>query len=371
MQTIQVDLKERAYEIKIVSHQWHQLAAALAKVLAPGKVLLVSDEHVWAHYGSYVESALQGSYTVVPVIIPPGEASKTLAEADRLYTVAIEAGLDRSNAVIALGGGVVGDLAGFVAATYLRGVPFVQIPTTLLAQVDSSVGGKVAVNHRLGKNLIGAFYQPKLVWIELETLKTLPPREFMAGAAEVVKYGAILSADFITFLEENWAGFLKQDKAILQEIIATCCRLKSQVVVEDERETGKRAILNFGHTLGHALEAATSFQYYLHGEAVLAGMVMAVDIAQKLLLLSHVEAKRLLRLFARVGVKPAPPDLSQEAVLAALKQDKKRRGEETVFILPTSVGEVVSYRHVSREIISEVLAKYLQGIEGSLLTLAD
>ena len=259
MQTIQVDLKERAYEIKIVSHQWHQLAAALAKVLAPGKVLLVSDEHVWAHYGSYVESALQGSYTVVPVIIPPGEASKTLAEADRLYTVAIEAGLDRSNAVIALGGGVVGDLAGFVAATYLRGVPFVQIPTTLLAQVDSSVGGKVAVNHRLGKNLIGAFYQPKLVWIELETLKTLPPREFMAGAAEVVKYGAILSADFITFLEENWAGFLKQDKAILQEIIATCCRLKSQVVVEDERETGKRAILNFGHTLGHALEAATSF----------------------------------------------------------------------------------------------------------------
>ncbi|NLP36455.1 MAG: 3-dehydroquinate synthase [Firmicutes bacterium] len=371
MQSINVDLKERSYEIKIASNSWQRLAATLVKVLPPGKVLLVSDEHVWSHYGSCVESALKDSYTVVPVIITPGEASKTLAEADRLYTVAIEAGLDRSNAVIALGGGVVGDLAGFVAATYLRGVPFVQIPTTLLAQVDSSVGGKVAVNHRLGKNLIGAFYQPKLVWIELDTLQTLPPREFMAGAAEVVKYGAILSTDFITLLEEKWEGFIQQDKSVLQRIIATCCNLKAQVVAEDERETGRRAILNFGHTLGHALEAATSFQYYLHGEAVLAGMVMAVGIAKKLALLSAAEAERLLNLFARVGIKPAPPDLPEEDVLAALKQDKKRMGEETVFILPTAVGEVVIYRHVAREIIVEVLLKYLQGKEGSLLALAD
>jgi 3-dehydroquinate synthase len=341
-------------------------------VAKPGKALLVSDENVFPLYGGMAIAALnEAGFSVTPAVVPAGEESKTLAWADHLYSAAIEAGLDRSGVIVALGGGVVGDLAGFVAATYLRGVPFIQMPTTLLAQVDSSVGGKTAVNHRLGKNLIGSFYQPKLVWVELDTLATLPEREYLAGAAEVLKYGVILSEPLLTFLDTRWVGFMEKDTTVLTEVVGDCCALKSKVVSQDEREGGLRAILNFGHTLGHALEAATSYRHYLHGEAILAGMMMAVRLAVRKEILAASDAARLLGLFARVGLVAAPEDLSVQQVLAALRYDKKREGEQTVFILPEAIGRVQSFRDVDENHVADVLADYLGGAEGSLLTRAD
>ncbi|MCW3491280.1 3-dehydroquinate synthase [Dethiobacter alkaliphilus] len=371
MRMVQVPLGERSYDIHIGENIWPAISEIWPQRLKPGQVLLVSDENVFGLYGGKLIAALhEAGFSVTPAVVPAGEESKTLKWADTLYTAAIEAGLDRSGFIVALGGGVVGDLAGFVAATYLRGVPFVQVPTTLLAQVDSSVGGKTAVNHRLGKNLIGAFYQPQLVWIELETLATLPKREYLAGAAEVVKYGVILHEPLITLLEKQWDGFIAGETPVLTEVIGDCCALKARVVAEDEREGGLRAILNFGHTLGHALETATSYKYYLHGEAVLAGMVLAVQLAQRRELLTEEEARRLLRMFARVGLRPAPPGLQAEAVLGALKQDKKREGDDIVFILPETIGKVRSFKDVDPQAVADVLAAYLDA-EGSLLPDAD
>ena len=371
MRMVQVPLGERSYPIYIGQNIWPAISQIWPEKVKPGQVLLVSDENVFGLYGGKLIAALhEAGFSVTPAVVPAGEGSKTLDWADTLYTAAIEAGLDRGGFIVALGGGVVGDLAGFVAATYLRGVPFVQVPTTLLAQVDSSVGGKTAVNHRLGKNLIGAFYQPQLVWVELETLATLPKREYLAGAAEVVKYGVILHEPLITYLEQHWDGFLAKETPVLTEVVGDCCALKARVVAEDERESGLRAILNFGHTLGHALETATSYHYYVHGEAVLAGMAMAVRLAEQRQLLPAAEADRLLRLFARVGLRPAPEDLAAEAVLAALRQDKKREGDALVFILPVRIGEVQSFKDVEPEAIAPVLASYLRA-EGGLLPDAD
>lgn len=254
MRVLWVPLGNRSYPIYIGSNLSPELGKAWRENLPPGRLLLVSDEQVFPLHGEKLLLTLkEAGCQVVRELLPSGETGKTLQYAEQLYTSAIRAGLDRHSAVVALGGGVVGDLAGFVAATYLRGVPFVQVPTTLLAQVDSSVGGKVAVNHPLGKNLIGSFYQPRLVWIDLAVLETLPAREYLAGAAEVIKYGIILSEQFCTFLEDNWQLFLDREPEVLTEVIATCCALKSRIVSADEREEGVRAILNFGHTLGHAL----------------------------------------------------------------------------------------------------------------------
>lgn len=373
MRVVQVALGERSYPIYIGKNIWPALAGRLRETLKPGKALLVSDANVFPLFGGKVAAALaEAGFTVTPAVVPAGEGSKTLQHADNLYTAAIEAGLDRNGVVVALGGGVTGDLAGFAAATYLRGVPFVQVPTTLLAQVDSSVGGKVAVNHKLGKNLIGAFYQPKLVWVELDSLNTLPEREFLAGAAEVVKYGVIVSEPLITYLEAHWDRFLAKETAVLTEVVGDCCAIKAGVVAQDEREEGLRAILNFGHTLGHALEAATLYTYYLHGEAVLVGMVLAVRLAVRLGLLPREEGARLLRLFSRVGLKEAPPGLARQPVMTALQQDKKREGDNLVFILPVKIGEVRPFRHVPRDTVEAVLAAYLTpGPEGSLFVIAD
>ncbi|NLM46442.1 MAG: 3-dehydroquinate synthase [Firmicutes bacterium] len=368
METIKVSLGERSYEIRL-SHTFEPLAGAVCGILPAGRALLVSDENVYPLYGAAVRSLLeQAGFQVTPAVIPAGEESKTLAQADALYTAAITAGLDRSSAVFALGGGVVGDLAGFVAATYLRGVPFIQLPTTLLSQVDSSVGGKVAVNHRLGKNLIGAFYQPRLVWIATDVLQTLPEREFFSGAAEVAKYGAIMSEPLFRLLEEKWEAFRSLESDVLTGVIAECCRLKARVVAEDEQEKGLRAILNFGHTIGHALEAATAYRYYLHGEAVLAGMVLAVHLALGQGLLGREDGERLLKLFARVGLKAAPPWLGAREVLAAMRQDKKRTGERLVFILPAAVGQVRVCNHLKEEDILPLLERYLKDAAENLLT---
>ncbi len=361
MRVVQVPLEDRSYPIYIGKNMFSDLGRALLEKVKPGQVLLVSDENVFPLYGGRLIEALDNSgFTVTPVVIPAGEESKSLAWVETLYTRALEAGLDRSGLFMALGGGVVGDLTGFAAATYLRGIPFVQIPTTLLGQVDSSVGGKVAVNHTLGKNLIGAFYQPKLVWVELSVLETLPEREFLAGAAEVIKYGIIMDEAFFSYLEENWQAFIAKDPEVMAEVIAVCCELKTRVVVEDEREAGLRGILNFGHTLGHALEAATSYSFYLHGEAVLAGMQMAVYIAENKGVLASAEAARLKAFFSRIGLKQPPATISTEQVMAALRFDKKREGETMVFVLPQQIGQVAFYRDVDYSSIEPVLNKYLK-----------
>lgn len=371
MRMVQVPLGERSYPIYIGQNIWPAIKEIWPERVKLGQILLVSDDNVFKFYGGKLIAALhEAGFSVTPSIVPAGEGSKTLDWAETLYTAAIEAGLDRGGIIVALGGGVVGDLAGFVAATYLRGVPFIQVPTTLLAQVDSSVGGKTAVNHRLGKNLIGTFYQPKLVWVELETLATLPEREYLAGAAEVVKYGVILHEPLITRLEKHWHGFLAKETPVLTEVVGDCCALKARVVSEDEREKGKRAILNFGHTLGHALETATSYRYYVHGEAVLAGMAMAVKLAEQRQLLSSLEADRLLRLFGNIGLRPAPEGLAADAVLTALCQDKKREGDNPVFVLPVKIGEVRSFKDVDPMAIGHVLASYLNA-DGGLYPNAD
>lgn len=360
MRLVDVALGERSYTIYIGQHLWPDIPRIWPQTLKRGKALLVSDEHVFPLYGGKMMAALdEAGFTATPVVVPAGEGSKTLSWADNLYSAAIEAGLDRSSVIVALGGGVVGDLAGFAAATYLRGVPFVQVPTTLLSQVDSSVGGKTAVNHALGKNLIGSFYQPALVWIELAALETLPQREYLAGAAEVVKYGAILSEPLLTCLETNWEGFLQKDPAVLTDVVGDCCALKAGVVSADERETGLRAILNFGHTLGHALEAATSYRYYVHGEAVLAGMSMAVTLAWRRGILGRGDADRLLAAFERIGFVPPPQNLPSAEVLAALRYDKKREEGQTVFILPEAIGRVRAFSDIDGALVEEVLADYL------------
>jgi 3-dehydroquinate synthase len=360
MRILWVPLGERSYPIYIGRNLHSELGKTWIEKLPPGRLLLVSDERVFPLHGDELLSCLhRAGYQVTRELLPAGESGKTLAYAEQLYTSAIRAGLDRHSAVVAFGGGVIGDLAGFVAATYLRGVPFAQVPTTLLAQVDSSVGGKVAVNHPLGKNLIGAFYQPRLVWIDLAVLETLPDREYLAGVAEVIKYGIILSEPFCTFLEDNWQPLLDREPEVLTEVIAACCALKSRVVTADEREEGLRAILNFGHTLGHALEAATDFSFYLHGEAVLAGMLMATMIAEAKGVLPPAEAQRQLLLYRRLGVLAAPPELDEEKLFAALWQDKKRQGERLVFVLPRRCGEVELFSDVGLELVRRTVREYL------------
>jgi len=373
MRLVEVALAERSYPIYIGQNIWREIPRLWGELLKPGKALLVSDETVFALYGSRLADILeQAGFVVTSAVVPAGEGSKTLSRAEQLYSAAIEAGLERRDLIVALGGGVVGDLAGFVAATYLRGVPFVQVPTTLLAQVDSSVGGKTAVNHRLGKNLIGAFYQPKLVWVELDTLASLPQREYLAGAAEVIKYGVILSEALLNLLAARWQDFLAKEPELLTAVVGDCCALKAVVVAADERETGLRAILNFGHTLGHALEAATAYRHYLHGEAVLVGMAMAVKLALAKGILQRQEAARMLEIFERAGLAAPPATLPAADVLAALDHDKKREAGKTVFILPEAVGRVRAFDDLATEAVHQVLGSYLScGPAGGLLRLTD
>jgi 3-dehydroquinate synthase len=362
MRKLQVALAGRSYPIYIGRNLYPSLGETWAEAVTPAKALLVSDENIFPLLGGKIFAELDSAgFKVSTVVVPAGEGSKSLAWLEALYSSALEAGLDRSCLIVALGGGVVGDLAGFAAATYLRGVPFIQVPTTLLAQVDSSVGGKTAVNHPLGKNLIGAFYQPRLVWAELEALETLPQREFLAGAAEVVKYGIILSETFFAYLEENWEAFLDKEVSVLSEVIATCCELKSRVVACDEREEGLRAILNFGHTFGHALEAATGYGHYLHGEAVLAGMAVAVHMAASRKALARPQAERIMAMLARIGFRTPPPHLDATSVLEALRYDKKREGGRLVFVLPVRIGEVAQYNDLDMGLLSSSLEKYLSG----------
>lgn len=353
---VPVSLGDRSYSIRVAPNALAALGEEMAQVLRPGPCLVVTNPTVQRLYGEAARAALEAAgWRPVFAAVPDSEGAKSLKEAERLYDQAVDMRLERRHPVVALGGGVVGDLAGFVAATYQRGVPFVQVPTTLLAQIDSSVGGKVAVNHPRGKNLIGAFHQPSLVVADPLALHSLPAREFKGGLAELVKYGVILDAGFFERLESERP--LIQDRTLeaLVPAIARSCELKARVVAEDEQEEGLRAILNFGHTVGHALEAVTHYRTYLHGEAVAIGMVAAGAIALELGMFSPAEQERLVAWLEAAGLPTTIARLPIKALVEAMGHDKKVQDGRLRFVLPEAIGRVVLRSDVPMSVVEGVL----------------
>jgi 3-dehydroquinate synthase len=349
-----------AYRVLIEDNALAGLGKAMRLLFPSTKTLLVSDTNVYDLYGERIlQSLTKEKWQAAKALIRPGERSKTLNRASRLYDAALDAGLDRNSPLIALGGGVVGDLAGFAASTFMRGVPLVMVPTSLLAQVDSSVGGKVAVNHPRGKNLIGAIYAPRLVLIDPLVLETLSKRQFRAGLVEIIKYGIIVSNSFFYWLEENLDRLIYRDRLILTGAIAKSVQAKKRVVEKDEFENNYRQVLNFGHTLGHALEAATDYRYYLHGEAVLIGMSAALKMAVRLSLLDSASGERIQALLNLIDQKKPPAHLTADKVIGKLRQDKKRREREIMFILPTAIGAGTVIPVNDQSLIREVVDLYL------------
>lgn len=359
-QEIKVKTSGFSYRVIIEKGSLDITGKAARMLLPSARAMLVSDENVYSLYGDRVLKALEAEkWQVSSCQVQPGEQVKTMDSATKLYDAAVDAELDRNSPIIALGGGVIGDLAGFVASTYLRGTPLIMIPTSLLAQVDSSVGGKVAVNHPRGKNLIGSIYPPRLVVIDPEVLKTLPRRELNAGLAEVIKYGIIENADFFYWLEKNIYKLLNSDMLSLEKAIAESVRAKARVVQADEYENDYRRVLNFGHTIGHALEAATNYSYFLHGEAVLIGMLTAVKIALHKGFIENVQAERIIALISKMDLKKAPADLTSEMVIDKLRQDKKRRQSDLIFILPAEIGKTEIEPVNDQNLLKDLVEQYL------------
>lgn len=363
---VHVDLGDRSYDISIGENM--SVGSSIEDAFGL-KALIVSDSNVDPLFGGKCEQVLAASgYVVSRAVVPAGEASKDLKTVGLLYGKAVEAGLDRSSVIVALGGGMVGDLAGFVAATYLRGIRFIQVPTTLLAMVDSSVGGKTGVNLPQGKNLVGAFYQPVEVVADMNFIKTLPEREYLSGLAEVVKYGVIWDAVLFGDLEENVAKLLLRDAAFLMKVVSRCCEIKAEVVAADERELGVRAILNFGHTLGHAIEKEAGYGQLLHGEAVALGMTYASYISCVERGLSIEERIRLVELLknlklptgqAAVGGKLKWPELRQ-----AMSLDKKAKRGVVRFVLVDRLGSVISGCTVSEETLEKAFFEWTRNESG-------
>jgi 3-dehydroquinate synthase len=356
MKDILVDLGKNSYNIIIDRGILNQVGTLISKVISPRKTIIVTDKIVEPLYGNVVLNSLsECKFDVRLVSMDPGEEQKSMAMAEELYESLFDHEMDRKSLIVALGGGVLGDLAGFVAATFMRGIPFVQIPTTLLAQVDSSIGGKVAVNHPRGKNMIGSFYQPKAVFIDTDTLRSLPKAEITAGMVEVIKYGMIKDAAFFEYIEKHLPEIMKLDLAVLEEIIYNSCKVKAHVVELDEKEEGLRAILNYGHTIGHALEALTSYRKYRHGEAVAMGMIYATKIAIGMNLADESVLKRQESLFVKLGLSLKDTELNPDDIVGILYQDKKTIGGKLRFVLPTEIGNVVINDMVNEETILKVL----------------
>jgi len=341
--TLTVELGDRSYPI-VIGRDLLGGGFNLSEFVRASDCLVVSNETVAPLYLEQLLPNLAGR-NVANVNLPDGEAFKTMAAMQTIIDRLVETGANRDTTVVALGGGVVGDIAGFAAACYLRGVDFIQVPTTLLAQVDSSVGGKTGVNHERGKNLIGAFHQPQVVLIDTATLETLPDRELKAGLAEVIKHGAICDAAFFAWLETNMEALLQRDPEALAYAIRRCCEIKAEVVAVDEREAGRRAILNFGHTFGHAIEHCQGYGEWLHGEAVAAGMVMAAKLSG----LSDDDVKRLSDLIGSAGLPVEPPPIAADDWVRAMGLDKKVQGKKLRFVLLDAIGD------------SHVTAEYDQG----------
>ncbi|HVN86987.1 MAG TPA: 3-dehydroquinate synthase [Candidatus Binatia bacterium] len=351
-ETVTVELRDRSYPIVIGGGLLSTLGERLRPLGLDRKIAVVTNPIVRTLYGERVERALNSQgFTPVVIEIPAGEEHKNLAWLTFLYDRLIEARMERNSALVALGGGVIGDLAGFAAATFLRGVPFVQVPTTLLAQVDSSVGGKTGINHPEGKNLIGAFYQPRLVLIDVETLASLPRRELVAGMAEVIKYGIILSPELFDLLEPNMSRVLALDPALLTHIIRVSCTLKATIVGEDERETGLRAILNFGHTLGHAIEQLTEYKRFLHGEAVAMGMAFAARLSNARAHCDHATVTRIVRVLKRAGLPvEIPREVLGRHLALTIEADKKVASGKIKFVCVREIGRTTFDRLTADEI---------------------
>jgi 3-dehydroquinate synthase len=354
---VPIALGERSYLIQIAAGALAGLGHRLLQRMKPGPCLVVTNPTVRRLYGERAQAALvQAGWRPQWAEVPDAEEAKSLEHLSRLYDAAIAMGLERRQPVIALGGGVVGDLAGFLAATYQRGVPFVQVPTTLLAQIDSSVGGKVAINHPRGKNLIGSFHQPVLVVTDPLVLDTLPEREWRAGLAELVKYAVILDAELFDQLATDRERLVRRDPWVVAPAIARACELKAQVVAQDEREGGLRAILNFGHTVGHALEAVTGYQTYRHGEAVAIGMAAAGEIARRLGMWPSSDQDRLVAWLEAVGLPTRIAGHSTDDLVRAMGQDKKVQSGRLTFVLPEAMGRVVMRSDVPDETVRAALA---------------
>jgi 3-dehydroquinate synthase len=355
LHTVRIDLGERSYPIEIGQGLLAQ-ASTYAACPKANAALIVSNETVAPLYAAGLKKALSAHYAQVhEVVLPDGEAHKNWQTLNLVFDALLAKACDRKTVLFALGGGVVGDMTGFAAASYMRGVPFVQVPTTLLAQVDSSVGGKTAINHPLGKNMIGAFYQPQLVLCDLDTLKTLPERELSAGLAEVIKYGPIADMDFLAWLETNMDALRARDAQALAHAVRRSCEIKAQVVGADEREAGLRAILNFGHTFGHAIEAAMGYGTWLHGEAVGAGMVMAATLSKELGLVDAAFVQRLTRLIERAGLPTLGPKISAEQYVQLMQVDKKSEAGDIRFVLIDGPGRA-RVQGASNTQVREVLA---------------
>lgn len=360
MKTVPVALGDRAYTIHIGAGLLPRVGEYCRRLKLGERCVVVTDEHVGPLYADSVVRSLKMSGFVPGVVtVPSGEAAKSLKVAGECYDQLAARRLDRKSFVLALGGGCVGDLTGFVAATYLRGIPYAHLATTLLAQVDSSVGGKVGVNLKSGKNLVGAFHQPRFVVCDLDTLASLPDRELRAGLAEVVKYGAILDTGLFSRIERDVDRLLKRDASLLALVVARSCALKAAVVVEDEFETtGRRALLNFGHTLGHAIEAASDYREFLHGEAISVGQAAAAALSTRLIQCPEADAARVTALLSRIGlpvsIRLTPKKRNQ--LIEAMRLDKKSQQGEVRFVLIRKIGEAVSGRRVADSELQAALA---------------
>lgn len=342
MEKIRVELAERSYEILIDSNNLSSIGERLLRFPIGKKIAVVSNQTVAELYGQRVLNSLKKElFDSSLILIPDGEIYKDYFWAYHILTKLLEIGFDRKSCLVALGGGVIGDITGFVASLYMRGIPYIQIPTTLLAQVDSSVGGKTAVNHSLGKNMIGTFWQPSLVWIDVDTLNSLNEREFLSGLAEVIKYGVIWDAEFFEFLEKNRNKILTHDKDILIKIIKRSCEIKSEVVSRDERESSLRAILNYGHSVGHAIETLTGYTSYLHGEAISIGMVYEAKLSHMLGFLTKEEFERIRKILKEYGLPvDMPAILESSEIIKAILLDKKNLQGKIRMVIPEKIGKM-------------------------------
>ena len=372
MQRIKVNLGPLSYDICIGNRILEEIGDEVKSLNLPrqgrgltNRALIVTNAKIGSFYADIVKDSLTSAgFEVKITTVPDGEEYKSVEEAVILYKKLLDWKMDRRSCLLSLSGGVIGDLAGFVAATFLRGIPYVQIPTSLLAQVDSSVGGKTAVNLPEGKNLIGAFYQPRLVWIDVDTLKTLPQKELEAGLAEVIKYGVIRDEEFFKYLESNIEGVVAGKEAqpeILEKLVTHSCRIKAEVVEKDEKEEALRAILNYGHTIGHAIEAASGYDVYKHGEAVSMGMVCAAKIAERMGLLNNESVERQVKLLKAANLPTELPPLAIKDILKHMEVDKKVLAGKVRFVLPEKIGRVKLCDDVPPDLVKKVLKE--QGAE--------
>ena len=341
MQTLNVALGDRAYPIHIGSGLLTHANLILPHLKRKNVAIVTNTTVAPLYLEKFAKPLRKSGVSVLEIVLPDGEVYKNTQTLNLIYDALLKNRCERSTTLIGLGGGVIGDLTGYAAATYLRGVPFIQIPTTLLSQVDSSVGGKTGINHPLGKNMIGAFYQPKLVLADIDTLQTLPPRELSAGAAEVIKYGLIRDADFFDWLEANVSKLMALDEAVTMYAIYRSCQNKAEVVAADEHETGERALLNLGHTFGHAIENAMGYGVWLHGEAVAAGTMLAADLSQRMGWLNAEQLSRIHRLLSAANLPLNAPNIGAEKYLNLMANDKKVEGGKIRLVLQQGIGKAV------------------------------